>query len=541
MSPDREDRLSVMRHIPGRTALFAATVLAAVLSAAGQTKNEKTLRATVTYVTASSVYLDAGSDAGLAQGDTLAVQSRKGGVPRIVIFAVSSRSSAARNLNPKDSVAIGDTALIVKMVSGQERAPETIRTTSEPGGSRPGGGAFHGRVAAQYAGAGQFGTPLDFSQPSMLLNLSGSKLFGTALTFSFYGRTYQDLSAGFTRYGQGSRTKMRLYDMTLGYDNASDWYGFSVGRITSRYVGGMGPFDGGQFYARSGAVTTGLLVGGQADYATSSPDFGQQKVAAFVNFAFNRDFLNAGDFTVAYGQQLYQGKNDRNFLYAQVNVRLASTLFFNGSSEIDLHKIVNGVQERTFRLTNTFVSLNYTPAEWLSLNGGYDATRDIYLFQSMKTFPDTLLDFSLRQGVRAGAYVRLPAGLTVSASANFRMDQNAPRQARTYLYGIRANSIAGSGASAGIRYASITSAYTDGGDVGADADVWLGSAFSFTARFDRYSYTLLSQAGSFYTTTGSLGLSAWLNRLWYTMLGFDQVWETSRRSQRVYLEGGYRF
>ena len=398
-----------------------------------------------------------------------------------------------------------------------------------------------GRFALQYAGAGSLDSRFDFSQPSVLMRLDIARVFGTGLTFSMYGRTYYDLSDQYPRYGEGSRLKLRMYEFSLSYDDDRAWYGYTLGRVTSRFVGGLGVFDGGQVFIRRNNVAVGLLLGTQADYRTSGIDGDQQKVAAFVNCSWGGEVFRQSDITFAYGQQLYQGKLDRDFLYLQTSARFGSEVSLYQSSEIDLHKISAGTRSGALRVTNTFVTLSYSPVSWLNSTGGYDATRNVYLFESMKSIPDTLLDKKLQQGYRAGATVRLPYNVALFGTANFRLKRGTTRSARTLGGGVRVSDIARTQLNAGVQYSSIMGVYTEGNDVTVDVDCWMSTVMSLSLRIDRYAYTLLTQSDRLVTTTAGANVNYRISRSWYCVFNIDQVWDSTRNSQRIYFELGVHF
>jgi len=329
--------------------------------------------------------------------------------------------------------------------------------------------------------------------------------------------------------------------MSLSFDDPRAWYGYSVGRVTSRFVGGLGSFDGGQFFIHQGIVAAGFLIGSQADSRTSGVSVDQQKVAGFINFSWGGDVFRPHDVTIAYGRQLNKGKLDRDFLYLQGSTRLGSDLNIYASSEFDFHKINAGIKSNDFRLTNMFLSVSYRPLNWLSTTAGYDAARNIYLFETMKEIPDTLLDSRLQQGVRVGVTFRFPLNIALSGTANVRVKQADTRNARTLGAGLRISDIARSEFNVGAQYSDIRGLYTEGKDMTFDLDRWFSSTMSAALRFDRNRYTVMAQDSRFVTSTASMILNYRISRSWYSVLSVDRVWDTVGNSIRVYCEIGIHF
>jgi hypothetical protein len=328
--------------------------------------------------------------------------------------------------------------------------------------------------------------------------------------------------------------------MALSYDDEK-LFGFDAGRILSRYAGGLGQVDGLQLFVREGRWTAGILAGTQPDYLTSGLDPSQQKGAAFVNFVSGAGALDRTEITIAYGRQLHEGRFDRDFLFMQGSMQLGTFLSLYESSEADLHVLRDGERTTAFRLTNTFLTLSCYPVEWLTVSGGYDATRNIYLFDSMRSIADSLLDHELRQGFRAALDFRLPENLIASVRGTYRPKAGEPRDSRTLGGSLRSYAIGGTTLGAGLGFTRIVGAYTDGQDITLDADWWIGPALTINARLDRYAFHVVSSDDRFRTTTLTGMVSVRLSRSWYSMLSVDQVWDDVRSSQRLYAEIGVRF
>ncbi len=529
-----------------RACVLSALVIAGMVQLSGQTVSIKRITCTVSYVTFATVYVDAGSKAGLAIGDTLTLTHVSVPFAKAAVYAVSSNSSATTLLTPAAQVAVGDSAFIVKEVAVE--APPPVVASQPAPSSRPRQGSFGpvtnsvaGSFALQYVGAGVTGSQFDFSQPSALLRLTVSDLFGTGAMLSINGRGYYDASQLYSLYGQGSRMKVRMYDFSLSYDDREAWYGYSVGRVTSRYVTGLGSFDGAQFFMRRDNVSAGFLLGTQPDLRTSGVAMDEQRFAAFVNYNWQKDVFNAADVTLAYGQQLYQGRLDRDFAYVQSSARLGSQFFMFQNSEFDFHKEEYGIRSGTFRLTNTFLTLSYMPLAWLNASAGYDATRNIYLFESMSSIPDTLLDQRLQQGFRTMITFQPTYMASFSLNANYRLREGVNPPSRTLGGAVRLNDILGSRVTGGVRYADIVGIWTRGHDITADLSRWFSPEFSVGLRYDRYSYLLVNGTDRFVTTTGSADINVQLSRLFYTLISVDRIWDTIRNSVRVYSELGVHF
>jgi hypothetical protein len=521
--------------------LAVAAVLAGGATAGGQTREIRRITCAVTYVATGTFYMDAGRLKGVAPEDTVTVTRKSKPLALGVVTAVSSASAVARIISQTGPVAVGDSVKEVKEVILEEAPVAVLTGQAARNAALAQDNRVSGRVGIQYAAAGVFGSTMDFSQPALITQLSVNRLFGTTSTFTIYARSYRDMSPGYDRYGQGSRNKIRMFELSLTSNDPRSWYGYGVGRITSRYVGGLGIFDGGQFYVRQGNFTAGILGGTQPDYATSAFTTDESKFAAFLNYAWGGDVFKTSDITLAYGQQRFMGMIDRKFAYLQSSIRFGSDVSLYSSTELDFAHRENGNQINHPTITNSFVTVSWSPDSWVSVNAGYDAVRALDLLQSMKAFPDTLLDKSLKEGYRANVSFRLPLRVTLSGNATFRLPSSTTPAARTVGGTFRLSDILDSDVNLGAQYQNIEGLYTTGNDWTVDVDRWIVQSFMVSLRLDRYQYVITGQDQQIVTTTGTVSMNFSLLRSFYAALNFDQVWDTLRDTQRLYVELGVRF
>ena len=532
-----------------RFILVVAGIILCNLPANAQVR--KLLAFPVTYVSSTAVYISAGSQDSLAVGDTLTIIHASKMICRVVAVAVSHRSTAAQIIGGTDSVTVGDMATITKVLAAAE-APrrDTVsvllknplqRESRRAADVSPAENIVSGRIALQYSGVLAEDSRFNISQPSMLMRLDVERLFGTGLRFSMYGRSYYDLSSNFNRYGDSTRLQMRMYDFTISNEQPVGLFGYSAGRVTSRFVGGFGTFDGGQFYYRMGDFTSGILYGAKVADRTMAIDGDDRRGAFFVNYHTGPDFLHLYDGTIAYARQLYEGKLDREFFYVQNLATLGPEINLYHSAEIETQQISNGVRTTSPKLSNTFLSVNYYPLQWLSANAGYDASETVYLFESMKSFSNTLMDKFYLQGYRANATFRLPNSMVMSVNGAFRSKKDYPRAARTLGASFRFNGIGGSDYNADVRYMNLHGVYNNGTDATLDIDKTFFTSLTVALRLDYYTYTLLTNDQIYKTYTATANLYCMISRDWYSSVNFDSVWDSTMNSYRIYIEAGIRW
>jgi hypothetical protein len=509
----------------------------------------------VTYVSSTAVYIGAGSDDSLAVGDTLSIIHASKQISKATTIAVSRQSTAAQIIWGTDSVMVGDMATITKVLAVAEEPrwdtvsvllknplPSVPQRENRPAADASSAeNIVSGRVALQYSGVLAEDSRFNISQPSMLMRLDVGRLFGTGLKFSIYGRSYYDLSANFNRYGDSTRLQVRMYDFALSDEQPDATFGYSAGRVTSRFVGGFGTFDGGQFYYRMGHFTSGILYGAKVADRTMAIDGDDRRGAFFVNYHTGSDFLHLYDGTIAYARQLYEGRLDREFFYVQNLAAFGPEINLYHSAEIETQQISNGVRTTSPKLSNMFLSVNYYPLDWLAANAGYDASETVYLFESMKSFSDTLLDKFYLQGYRANATLRLSNSIVMSVNGAFRSRKDDPRAARTLGTSFRFNGIGGSDYNAEVRYMNLHGVYNNGADATLDVDKTFFTSLTVALRLDYYTYTLLTNDQTYKTYTATADIYCMISRNLYSSLNFDSVWDSTMNSYRIYVEVGIRW
>ncbi len=519
-------------------------------------QEKKELRYSVSYVAASVVYINSGREGNIAVGDTVKIFREKSQIGTVIVTAVSKKSSSAQILSQIVSISMGDAAVLEKETPAEQPVTssviksdqDTIRSSSAARSSdkinvniSSNENIVTGRASVQYIGTLAEDSRLNLSQPSGALRLNIQNLYNTGLVFSMYGRTSYDLSDIYSRYGKASRIRNRLYDFSLMTGDPEAAFGAGVGRMSSEYVGGMGTFDGGQFVYRYNNFAAGFLAGARVQDRWIGVDGEETKGAFFINAKIGPDILHQYSGTFAYGRQMVKGNLDREFLYLQNFFMMGSELSVYESSEFELNDINNGVKQKTFKLSNTFLSVNYYPVEWLSTNVGYDGSRSIYLFETMKSFSDTLLDKNIMNGYRAGATFRLPYFMSFSGNISYRTKKGDARDAYTVSGSYRISDILGSEVGTDIRYADIVGVYSNGKNFTVDLDRTFFYKLSVALRYDYYNYTILSLKQTYTTHTATINSSYRFTRSLYSSLAVDGILDNTMNSLRVYAEIGIRF
>jgi hypothetical protein len=190
-------------------------------------------------------------------------------------------------------------------------------------------------------------------------------------------------------------------------------------------------------------------------------------------------------------------------------------------------------------LTNSFFTLSYMATDWLSINGGFDATRPLMLLASET--PDSLLSKDLQKGLRGGFNLRLPLRIILFGIANHRFKTSSIGSSESFGGGLRVSDVAGSGFNTGFQVLHSRSLYTGGNDIAVSLDRWVAGLVTVSLRYDRYGYRQTFSGAETVVSTLSGNFTVMPGRTWYMITGVDRVWEAQNNNLRVFAEIGYHF
>ena len=532
-----------------RSILFVGVLLLVAISA-GDGGQGHSIRCRVTYFTSAQVYFDGGKEEGLSVGDTLLIARNDTSVGTAVITAISSHSSVGRPLISLLPPRIGDAGTLMNE-EAERVLPPTVHdsTTASPlpptpppdAERKPGENVIAGRVAFQYNGQVAEDSRLNINQPSLYAHMRLENLEGTGLALSLYGREYYDAGGPYLRYGDSTHSRFDLSELSLGFDRQTSPLGFSAGRFISRYVTGAGALDGGELLVRQGRFTLGALAGTGVRSRVMGIGGNQMSVGGFLAYHQGESFFDSYDASAAYIRQTVGRNLDREFLSVQNSLALGTDFSAYGSADVELKEMTGGVISRHPFVSSLLLFVNYVPASWLSTNFGYDGTRSVYLFESMKSVSDSLFHEALSHGFRLNGTVRLGTSYMLTGEASVRANAVDGGSSHTMGAGIRVTDIFSSRVFGGLRYRNV------GGSMlsGSQSTIELGRNFSqrldVQLQYDSRSYSVDLLKQTYTTQTFSGNANFWISRTLYGTLGADYVRDNTMNGFHYFLECGYRF
>lgn len=380
--------------------------------------SQATAWAHVTYISGPSVYLDAGTRAGLREGSRLQVVRGSTVIAELVVAYVSSSRASCTVASSAAAVAVGDSARFTPVrdagpaparvvASADSSARSRARRTARP---------IRGRVGVRYLtmeqGSGTATTTL--TQPAFDLRLDGQRLNGTPLGLVVDVRAYRQ---SFQRpSGSALTNSTRVYQTALLWTPADAGVRVAIGRQFSSALSSVGLFDGAALDVNRRHWSAGGFSGSQPEPRTFGYSGEVREHGAYVQWHNGPNEGAPWALTAGAIGSYAGGEIDREFGYLQgmFNNRHVSLY---ATQEIDVNRGWKaGVESSGATPTSTFATLRLSPTDAFSVYGGYDNRRSVRLYRDFLD-PETAFDDSFRQGAWGGASLYLLGHLRVSGDA----------------------------------------------------------------------------------------------------------------------------
>ncbi len=407
----------------------------------------------VSFITSQNIYLQFENTDGISTGDTLYSEHGRKIIPVMVVKFLSSQSVAGEKVGDAD-VKIGDIifALVGKdepeitqvIKAGNEKDTNLVHSIktqtvkpdkfSIPVNRKYFYGSFNANSFSNYA---NYPNSVGIQRWNYSLNMQAENIGGS----SFYFSNYMNLSYMSSEWRDVKANvfnNLRVYDLSLGYKVK----GFNIwmGRHINNNISSIGPIDGLQTEKSIGNFALGAVIGSRPDYYNLGLNSQLFEYGAYLN---RSDSVNNGvmQSTLAIFQQTNHSKTDRRFLYFQHTDNAFTNLYFFLSSEVDLYKEQNNVQQSEFSLTSIFFNTQYSPARIISINLSYDARKNVIYYQTFKSFLDSLFTNEMRQGLQLGFFLRPVMGLFINLNGGYSYQKGDIRASRNFSISISESEI----------------------------------------------------------------------------------------------------
>lgn len=389
---------------------------AAVTIGAPATAQRPLIRiARITYLTATSVYLDAGRLDGLT--DSARVEVVRGGATIAVLRVafLASHQASCEAVGAATKLVVGDSARFTPVPLPVRRDSVAIaRTTSRPGSkARP---RLRGRLGLEYFVLEQrdsLGTSL--SQPSFAVRLDGPPLGAPFMHLSLdvrARRTYTILPDG----SAVTDGRNRVYQGALAFGNGPAPLRVTLGRQISGDLASVGLFDGVLISVNGPRWSGGVFTGNQPEPLHLGYSNDIMEGGAYIQSHNKPGSPSPWTFTLGLTGSYQDAHTNREFAYVQASV-MRPWLSAFVTQEVDYYRPwkrlpgMEGVSP-----TSTFVTLQLRPVSFFTLDAGFDNRRNVLLYRDIVN-PETAFDDTFRQGVWGGVSLQPSRHLRIGADA----------------------------------------------------------------------------------------------------------------------------
>jgi hypothetical protein len=454
--------------------IFLVIVFCTELS--GQTASG-TLTGKVSFVSPSNVYVKFASTQGIAAGDTLFTLSGEKLTPVLKVNNLSSTSCVCTSLSA-NIFSVGDQISARQKISTVKKEAKPVERIPAAATIQPADVKKDTVKIIEHEFTQRIRGSLSASSYSNFSNTPASSFTRMRYTFSLDARNIANSKSSIESYfsfnhkiGDWAAVQsdpfkaLKIYSLAYKYD-INKTTRISIGRRINEKITNIGAMDGLQFEKSINKFSFGAIAGTRPD---------------FENYGFNKNLLEYGAYaavgslaadkynetSLAFMQQTNNGKTDRRFVYFQHSNSLVKNLFFMGTFEVDLYKLVidsSNVEHptSTFNPTGLYLSLRYRLASNLTISGSYDARKNVMYYETYKSYIDRILEDEIRQGFRLQANYSITRNLVLGVQSGYRYIKSDPHPSKN-LYGyLSYNQIPGVNISATLSATYVESSYLNG-------------------------------------------------------------------------------
>ncbi len=391
---------------PALVALVLIGLTAGIASAAEPVTRD----AKVTYLTSATVYVDAGSEEGVQEGDVLDVVRNGTVVGWLHVFVVSTHKSGCRREDPGLDIVVGDIVRFVPHVDPTKACGELLppRATSATGAAaaeaprRASSGrgmlrdwGLAGRIGLRYLLVQQPDTGYQFNQPGVDVRIAGTNLGGSPMGLEVDIRTYRS-------YRVSGDQSAQLQTNRVYRANAS-WTGRDVpvrvvaGRMYSPTLATVSLFDGVLAEYAGPRWSIGGLAGSQPNPVTYGFSSDVRQYGGYATLRGLPGRKSNWGATMGLVGSYQEGEINREFLYLQGyydTPRFSAYL----AQEIDFNRGWKREQESSaISPTSIFGTVRFRVTQQFTLSAGIDSRRNVLLYRD---YIDPLIEFddAFREG-----------------------------------------------------------------------------------------------------------------------------------------------
>lgn len=528
----------------------------------------------VRYVAGASVYIDAGRNAGLAEGMRLIIapppsptseaaqQQAAGAVTaELKIISVAENSAVCEVVSTSRDLVVGDiatlgqedsAALVTKRTLSNSRLYPAVISFTEgdpmdedvreetPRPPLPEVNRAQGRIGLEYSGVfngGQYGG--SSSELGVVFRGDITRINGTYWNLSGYWRGRigaQSYSGPSTIQDLMSRT----YHLGLTYDNPNSRWLMGMGRMYLPWASSLDTIDGGYAGRRLNQHTiVGIFAGSTPDPTSWNFAPGREIAGGFVSFDHGSFDAVHSMTTIGMGVGMEHWSIDRPFVFAENTIAYKQLFSVYDAFQLDSPTTQPNMPSVGTGLKQAFVSMRVQPTHRLGFDLNYNYFRDIPTYDP-QLVGTGLLDKYLFQGLSGGVRVEGPKRLTFYTEIGRSSSSRDNGSSWNTMYGVSLARLWKTGARLDARYSTFNSGFAQGSYRSFSVSRNVGDLLMLEVQAGRQSFN-----SQFSRDNGSRFLNSmleWnLGSRYFVDNGFTIQHGATQSYRQFYVTFGYRF
>jgi len=502
----------------------------------------------VQYVSTTAVYLNAGRQAGIAQGDTVVISRDGKELIRLAVSFVAGNSSSCELVNAPTIVVKDDKAVVfVKEILKTEDSiavqtydaevtPKTrskfLRPTERPN-------QLSGRIGVGYTMQDdREQTNYDYTEPSLSVRASLSRVSGSDLSAKVNlklrrtERENKDLSS----------SSNRIYEAMLVYEPQDKPLSAGAGRLMLRETRGMGYLDGAYVkYDLASNWKIGAVGGIEPDLQNTKIESDVKKYGAFAAFEKPLSSSSTIQTTASIAGRYLKDEISREFLYQQISFLGGSKFRLFESTEINLNRgWLKDAEGSTFTLASFLLDARYNFSRSLGFSLGYDNRTNYYTAET-RSIPDSIFASSLQQGLRASIDTRFGDAFSAELGLASRDGESDFSSNTSGWVRVGSSNLIKSQVSAYARLRWFDSVYSKGTQPSLMISRFLTDWLDAGLEFGSNNYDLVATSESISQQWASAILDFSFAKQFYASTEYEQGFGDGRDATLLSLSLGYRF
>lgn len=510
----------------------------------------------VKYISAENVYIDGGTAQGLSVGDKLIVRDADKIVADLEIIYVSENSASCKILKQEETIEPGNLVVVYQQQEKEpaikqeeeQTQPESLPTQYQkkeykPKSSEP-FAKISGSISAQiYHFDDLSDQNLDFTQPTLRLNLRAQKLWGKDYNLRIRSRArHNQRSRSYNNNIPENEWRNRIYEFSISYDNENAPFNFKTGRIISNHISGIGYIDGLLLQQNvSQNFRYGIFAGTQPEWQYSDFQTSLQKYGGYLNY-------RKGDYggfrmesTVAAAGVYHSSTVSREFLYIQNTLSNSSRWHLYQSTEIDVNR--GWRKEKAgedVSISNLFLSARYQISKSVNVGLSYDNRKNYWTYET-RSLTDSLFDDFLRRGLRGNVSIRLPYNYRIFSNVGYRKRDGDPEPTYSYGGGINKSNFIIDRLFINLRASGFQNPFSDGYSFNVQIGQYFLRTNYLSIGYGNYYYKFSSTNSTRVNRSVQANGQFYLISRFFLSTQYEYGFGEDVKGHRVFAEFGYRF